>query len=268
MFDHPEKVLHLSSFQGISGRILTGITGSRTRRVLYASVFVCALVVGATLTHRIFAKGHLRSIGGRMRAKLDALLRHLPHLSGQEFEDYVNGSVNGLPLHLVENHLRVCHVCKQEVDIVRQAMGDAEPGAAADGHAETAAQATQSFQWADDSTLWIDDAVYALKPVDETRKRVRVEGLAFDDLERMADEDTRVPGTHLVSIEGKGIEVIAPLSRLDIKRLSTPDDNIKREVPPTPSRQRGNRAVELLTDGQGTVFLSTYAPTPPRAIDA
>lgn len=267
---HPtDKVHHLlPSLHAISERIFAVGVGPKTRRVLYASALMCALAASITLTQRILVKVHLRSIGGKMRAKLDALLRHLPHLSAQEFEAYVNKSVDGLSLHYIENHLKVCHVCKEDVDIVQQAIRDFESDRVFITSSHEKCPTTQRFHWADKSTLWIDDETYQLKPVGDVPTRVLVEGLTFNDLEKMVEEDIRVPGTHLVSIESKGSEVIAPLSKFaiirvtpsanDAKQPSYPLENdVSGVIPPTLSHQGERLIVEIFVDSRGSVLLGT-----------
>jgi hypothetical protein len=264
MVHHSDKVLHLlPSTPEIAWRIFSGRIRVKARGFLYTSAFLCLLVAGSTITHRILTKVHLRSIGGKMKAKLDALLRHLPHLSPQEFEAYVGRTITGTSLQLVETHLSVCHVCKEEVDIVLQAIRDFESGRSAGERAPDATPTTQSLRWGDSSTLWIDDVAYSLMPVGGTQDRVLVEGLASEALEKMAEEDTRAPGTHLVSIESNGAEVIAPLSKFAIARLAPAagdsvnpsDGNFIEEVTPTSPSRGVSLTVEIFVDGHGTVFL-------------
>ena len=150
---------------------------------------------------------------------------------------------------------------------MQQAIRDFESGRVAIGCTHKRVEATQSFHWTDNSTLWIDDEVYRLKPAGETRTRVLVEALTFNDLEKMLEEDLRVPGTHLVSIESKGSEVIAPLSKFAVIRLTTAnsseqsthtlDDQVTEVTPPTLAHQGERLIVEIFTDSRGAVFLAT-----------
>lgn len=259
-----------SSHAAFVGIYANGIGGT-ARRVIIMTALAGTLLAGVTLTQRFLAKVHLRSIGGKMRAKLDALLQHLPHLGPHEFEAYINKTAKGLLLRQIENHLRICHVCKEEVEIVQQAIRDFKSDGLHSGLGYEEPRAAKNFQWGDNSTLWIDDEKYRLRPVGDTHTKALVEGLSFSALEKMAEEDARVPGTHLVSIESHGLEIIAPLSKFAVKKTTSAAgsalqpfnpmlDSLPTEVALPASTQVGEHyIIEIFTDGQGTIFLHASA---------
>jgi hypothetical protein len=252
---------------GNSGGDLSGSKGDTARRVILLSALLCALAASATITHRILSKVHLKSVGGRMKARLGGLLKHLPHVGPREFEAYVYRNVNGALLRRIDSHLRVCEVCREEVEIVRQVLASG-PGSTADAYGTAAPQVRQSFHWGDNSTLWIDDEAYPLRPVGDTRTVVLVEGLKFSGLEKMLEEDARVPGTHLVSLEGQGVDIIVPLSKFgDVSTTPTSADSGKHPscstvnagsadvLPPALAGEGKRLPIEMFTDAQNAVFL-------------
>ncbi|HLM58661.1 MAG TPA: hypothetical protein VK422_21335 [Pyrinomonadaceae bacterium] len=229
---------------------LRGGAAVKHRRLLYASVIFCALAVAVPVTHMLISKIHFSSRGGRMRAKLYTLLRHLSHLGPEEFEALIAGTLRGQELQQVETHLRICPVCREEVAIVRESVFAPE-ALAGDGR-----PAAGAVSWGAASTLWLDDETYALRPLGSACDRALAEGLSFDLFERMARKDSKEPGTHMLSIEGGAIEVIAPLSAFVRPRAAEAAGG----GTPALSHRAGGLVVEVSTDNSGAVIFTARRP--------
>jgi hypothetical protein len=149
---------------------------------------------------------------------ISKILRDHLHLSAEEVEGFLAGSLDPESTSGIENHLRSCHHCAREMDLIREIVSEQEPGA--EGLFDRLGigkilplrpKGKTSYD-----RFWIGDENYLLSQTKEHRDLQEVKGLYLRELLKRRREDRNDPGSVPVAVEGPGRPpVIALLSSFE-----------------------------------------------------
>lgn len=147
---------------------------------------------------------------------IEALIRQYAHLTDEEIEGYVEGSLNRDSLEEVEKHLRSCVHCRNEIEILREGLEEAN---------RSSVQAMSDDLMRQDvirildrispsyNQIWIGHRSFPLEPSEEHPGLLRIKGqLVLAGFEDAIDEDKEAPGNCTLRIEGGGLNpIIVPM---------------------------------------------------------
>jgi hypothetical protein len=147
-----------------------------------------------------------------------AVLRDHLHLTQKEVEGYLNGSLDRDRVRLIEEHIRNCHHCSREVDLIREILSDPEPGPTGliDRLGVRKVLPLKRSRKTQFDRFWLGDSEYLLSPMVDHPEFLEVEGLYIDGLLDLRREDRNDPGSVPVALEAQGKSpVVASLSAFE-----------------------------------------------------
>lgn len=149
---------------------------------------------------------------------ISKILRDHLHLTAAEVEGFLESSLDSPSTQMVEDHLRSCHHCAREVELIREIVSEQEPssnwlfGLLGIGKILPLRPREEATY----DRLWIGDENYSLSHTKEHGELLDVEGLYLSGLLKFRRQDRNDPGSLPVAVEGPGLPpVIASLSSLE-----------------------------------------------------
>ena len=202
------------------------------------------------------------------------LIREYAHLTDDEIQGYVEKTLDGHWLEMVEKHLRVCAYCAKEVELLRDALEGTSPDDLNMSDEEVSREAVRI----------LDRIRLRLAKVSLGNKTFRPEpvpgypdllGLGPDlvlaEFEDAIDEDRQNPGSYTLSIEGEGMAPLCvPMRELkdmndvDVEEMRLAASTRKaasQEIPEEPTEmdlvfvcQLPDRTLEVFSHKQSTAL--------------
>lgn len=146
------------------------------------------------------------------------ILRDHLHLTAQEVEGFLAGSLDSESTRVIEEHLQRCHLCAKEVDIIREIDSEPVPGSGGllrmlDFRKVLPLEKGARKQY---TRFWLGDADYPLTMMKEYPDLLEVEGLYLSKLLELRREDREDPGSVPVAVEAHGRQpIVASLSSFE-----------------------------------------------------
>jgi hypothetical protein len=133
------------------------------------------------------------------------VLRDHLHLSKEEVEGYLEGSVDSETARLIEEHLQRCHHCAREVDLIREIVSEPEPEAEGlfDRLGIRKVVSLKHGRKKQYDRFWVGDGDYPLTPMKEYPDLLEVEGLYLPELLKLRRGDRNDPGSVPVAVEAE-----------------------------------------------------------------
>lgn len=149
---------------------------------------------------------------------ISKILRDHLHLTAAEVEGFLEGTLDSESTRMVEDHLRSCHHCTREVELIREIVSEQEPDSNWLSSLLDIGKILplRPREEATYDRLWIGDENYSLSHTKEHGELLQVDGLRLSELLRLRRQDRNDPGSVPVAVEGPGRPpVIALLSSLE-----------------------------------------------------
>jgi len=118
---------------------------------------------------------------------------------------------------MIEEHLRSCHHCAREVDLIREIVSEPEPeDKGLIDRLGIRKIVPLRPRRAPYNRFWLGDKGYSLAPMNEYRDLMEVEGLYLPELLELRREDRNDPGSVPVALEAQGRQpIVASLSSFE-----------------------------------------------------
>jgi hypothetical protein len=157
---------------------------------------------------------------------IEDLIRQYAHLTDEEIEGYVVGSLDAHSSGMVEKHLRSCIHCRREVEILKESLQDTDvfddPNMSEDLVRQEVIRILDRIR-PSYKQMWIADRSFPLEPSKEHPGLLRINGqLVLAGFEDAIDKDREAPGNCTLRIEGIGLNPIVVPMR-DFKDVSDTD---------------------------------------------
>lgn len=149
---------------------------------------------------------------------ISKILRDHLHLSPEEVEGFLAGSLDPESTRVIEDHLRSCHHCAREVDLIREVVSEQEPGAAGllDKLGIRKVLPLKQGRKKKYDRFWLGDHDYPLTTMKEYRDLLEVGGLYLPKLLELRRVDRNHQGSVPVAVEAHGREpIVASLSSFE-----------------------------------------------------
>lgn len=146
------------------------------------------------------------------------ILRDHLHLTAQEVEGFLAGSLDSESTRVIEEHLHRCHLCAKEVEIIREMDSEPEPGSGGllrmlDFRKVLPLEKGARKQY---TRFWLGDADYPLTMMKEYPDLLEVEGLYLPKLLELRREERNDPGSVPIAVEAYGRQpILAALSSFE-----------------------------------------------------
>ena len=155
--------------------------------------------------------------------QLKVLLSDHVHLTNEEIECYIVGNLDTESRVLVASHLEACPYCSKEVELIREACAEPDPGFSADS--DTRKPGISPVPRPDSAAaydrFWLGHRSYPLAPYAEFPEIAEIVGLSRADLLIAYQEDLREPGSVPIGVESlEQPPIVGSLS--DFRRESKP----------------------------------------------
>jgi hypothetical protein len=147
-----------------------------------------------------------------------SILREHLHLTQDELEGYAEGTLGRDEVRVVEDHLRDCRHCSEDVELISEIVSEPEPGTM---RLIERFGATKVLPFLRPPRVvfdqfWLGDDKYALNPDPDQAGLLLVVGLYLYKLSRMRRRDRDDPGSVPVAVEAYGKEpIVACLSSFE-----------------------------------------------------
>lgn len=172
---------------------------------------------------------------------ISKILRDHLHLTAEEVEGFLAGSLDSESTRVIEEHLHRCHLCAKEVDIIREIDSEPEPGSGgllSRLDLRKVLPLTQGARKQYDR-FWLADEDYPLTTMKEYPDLLEVEGLYLPELLGLRREDRNDPGSVPIAVEAHGRQpIVAALSSFEAA-----GDFYE------PSEDNGSTAADVAEDG-------------------
>jgi hypothetical protein len=164
--------------------------------------------------------------------QIGKVLRDSVHLTNEQMERYLEGSLDLESRKPIEDHLRDCCYCSAELELIREAFQEGESQGVIEDLRSVAKKIlrllpTKRFDY---TTFWLGYDRYSLVPAKDHAGFIEVQGLSTSDILRARREDREDPGSKPVAIVSQELPpVVASLS--DFQPLGDFQDLEKDDFP-------------------------------------
>lgn len=147
------------------------------------------------------------------------ILRDHLHLTAEEVEGFLAGSLDSESTRAIEEHLQRCPLCAREVDIIREIDSEPEPGSGGllrmlDFDEVLPLEKGARKQY---TQFWVGDTDYPLTTMKEYPDLLEVEGLYLPTLLELRRKERIDPGRVPVAVEAYGKKpIVASLSSFEV----------------------------------------------------